>query len=355
MSVVIPDPAQTDWVPMGFGLGGPLPSQPSVRVYRSTQQSIPNAAFTALSFDTVRYDTSGQWSAANPTRLTCQIAGTYSVWANFVFLTAAGGQSRFGQIVKNGTQAISKTGLNAVTITAAAPSVAIPALVQLNVGDYLEVQVYQDSGAALNIWASDAANAQDNNEFGMTLVGGVPGPPGPTTSVSYGVNLPTNPVDGQEAVLVDSATNPSYTWRFRYNNQSTSPYKWEFVGGSPASSNVDAQENVTSTTYAALTTPGPSITLPRAGDYTIFIGTDIGPVSTDFGRMSYDIGATGAVDNDSVTVMGTSVGSANYTSRILARTGFAAGTTLTMKYRGSTTTGVVFRRRAMSVWPVRVA
>lgn len=57
--------------------------------------------------------------------------------------------------------------------------------------------------------------------------------PGPTP-ISYGTSLPTNPIDGQEAILVDSITNPSYQWRFRYNAQSTSPYKWEFVGGSPS-------------------------------------------------------------------------------------------------------------------------
>src|SRR5215471_11591990 len=43
-------------------------------------------------------------------------------------------------------------------------------------------------------------------------------------SLSYGTTLPSNPVDGQEAVLVDSVTAPTYQWRFRYNAQSTSAY-----------------------------------------------------------------------------------------------------------------------------------
>jgi hypothetical protein len=42
-----------------------------------------------------------------------------------------------------------------------------------------------------------------------------------------------SPSHGLVALLVDSTTNPSYQWRFRYNANSTSPYKWEFVGGTP--------------------------------------------------------------------------------------------------------------------------
>jgi len=51
-----------------------------------------------------------------------------------------------------------------------------------------------------------------NNTFGVT-----PTPWAPAPSIPYGTSLPTAPVDGQEAVLVDSVTNPTYQWRFRYN------------------------------------------------------------------------------------------------------------------------------------------
>src|SRR5215831_7217940 len=75
----------------------------------------------------------------------------------------------------------------------------------------------------------------------QTVNAPVPWPMAPGTS-SYGTTLPSSPYDGQEAVLVDLATNPGYQWRFRYNAQSTSAYKWEFVGGSPRSSLVNAAE-----------------------------------------------------------------------------------------------------------------
>jgi hypothetical protein len=56
----------------------------------------------------------------------------------------------------------------------------------------------------------------------------------PATAPGYGTSLPVSPVDGQEYILVDSTTNPTYQWRFRYNAASASAYKWEFIGGTPA-------------------------------------------------------------------------------------------------------------------------
>jgi hypothetical protein len=89
---------------------------------------------------------------------------------------------------------------------------------------------------------------------------------------SYNTSLPTSPVDGQEAVLVDSVTNPSYIWRFRYNAGSTSAYKWEFVGGAKYNVQSTVSQNVA---VATPTVVPPSLTLPRAGDYDIAWGARI--------------------------------------------------------------------------------
>jgi len=88
-----------------------------------------------------------------------------------------------------------------------------------------------------------------------------------SAATTYGTTLPASPVDGQEAVLVDNVTNPSYQWRFRYNASSSSAYKWEFVGGYPyfsATNTVEGPFPVGSwaNSYVALT-------VPRAGDYLI--------------------------------------------------------------------------------------
>jgi len=100
----------------------------------------------------------------------------------------------------------------------------------------------------------------------QTSAAPVPWPPAPGAA-SYGTTLPASPVDGQEAVLVDSVTNPTYQWRFRYNAGSTSAYKWEFVGGAPLA--VDDASSRTMPTLGAWTAfTSPILTLPRAGDYS---------------------------------------------------------------------------------------
>jgi Carbohydrate-binding module family 5/12 len=88
---------------------------------------------------------------------------------------------------------------------------------------------------------------------------------------SYGISLPSAPFDGQEAILVDSLTNPSYQWRLRYNAGSSSAYKWEFVGGAPlASEKTGIVMDMASTAWVGVAVP--SLTVPRAGEYTVRFG-----------------------------------------------------------------------------------
>jgi hypothetical protein len=84
---------------------------------------------------------------------------------------------------------------------------------------------------------------------------------------TYGTTLPASPVDGQEAILVDSITNPTYQWRFRYNAGSVSAYKWEFIGGSNQIVGPLGDITTASSTFVAMTS-GPSITVVRAGEYS---------------------------------------------------------------------------------------
>lgn len=93
-------------------------------------------------------------------------------------------------------------------------------------------------------------------------------PPAARSSLvaSYGTSFPASPYDGQEAILVDSVTNPSYIWRFRYNAGSTSAYKWEFVGGSPFHAVDGGNFNTTGANVWHGSTSTDFIA-PRAGDY----------------------------------------------------------------------------------------
>jgi Repeat of unknown function (DUF5907)/Collagen triple helix repeat (20 copies) len=99
-------------------------------------------------------------------------------------------------------------------------------------------------------------------------------------AINYGTTLPASPIDGQEAILVDSVTNPSWQWRFRYNASSTSAYKWEFIGGAPITGIQIAPINVTLPS-SALPLNTPTVIVPRAGEYQIDWSTAMsgGPIN----------------------------------------------------------------------------
>ena len=188
----------------------------------------------------------------------------------------------------------------------------------------------------------------------LKTVAGVPTWSTEGAAPTYQTTLPGSPVDGQETILVDSTSAPTYAWRLRYNSTLA---KWEFIGGRPAFAEVVTPETTASTTYAALTTAGPSIVLPVAGDYLIEIGFRLSSNTTStLSIMSYDIGATGAVDADATqAAVGTGGGTPNNVATAMrprVKTGLTA-VTLTAKYKTAGTAGTNgFADRWMRVTPV---
>lgn len=188
---------------------------------------------------------------------------------------------------------------------------------------------------------------------GTTGVTPVPWAPAPT--IPYGTSLPASPVDGQEAVLVDSTTNPSYQWRFRWNTGSASAYKWEFVGGAPFSQTVGpSQEYTSSATYTTLTTAGPSFTTPRAGDYTVQWGCDIQNPAGFTGQMGIAVAGSVAAGNDAVLFSTAGTGSRANVAAVRLKTGLAASTAIAGRYLSSGGTSG-FTNRWLTVLPVRVS
>lgn len=170
-------------------------------------------------------------------------------------------------------------------------------------------------------------------------------------SISAVTALPGSPSDGQEVIFTDSLSAPTYRWHLRYNASSASSLKWEFIGGTPITSEIATAESTGSTAYAALTTAGPSITLPLQGDYIVDLGALIdNGGQADTSKMSYDIGGTGAVDADSIQHRGAQAPSV---FRRQKKTGLTA-VTLTAKYKTSANTHT-FSNRFMGVTPIRVA
>ncbi len=124
---------------------------PGARVYRSVDQSIPNATWTKISFDNERFDTDGIWSSANPTRLVCKTAGKYQVTAHGCFYANTTGD-RYVHVTLNGTtDIVGVNGPGSIFGPNRPWHWDLTTLYDLAVNDYLEVRVWQNSGGPLSI------------------------------------------------------------------------------------------------------------------------------------------------------------------------------------------------------------
>lgn len=175
-------------------------------------------------------------------------------------------------------------------------------------------------------------------------------------AITTATTLPSSPVSGQECILMDSLSVPTYRWHFMYNGSSGSSYKWEFIGGSWAFAQVDNSEATSSTTPANLATTGPDFTTPYAGDWII--------------RWSQR--SQGTVDNNQESVIVDGTGTTNIiTGSVTARTGvtsnkpchascmgealnLAASSIIRMKYQSPSGSSSTFRYRQLQVIPKRI-
>lgn len=168
---------------------------------------------------------------------------------------------------------------------------------------------------------------------------------------TVGTSLPGSPADGDECIIVDSTSVPTYAWRFKYMS---TPAKWLFIGGVPGFSFVAAAETTTSGVYAVLGTAGPSFTVPLAGDYIVEIGSRLSNSTTNQTYYhGYDIGGTGAVDGDAIIVGNEAAAEVMHHTLSQKKTGLSASTALVSKYKtsgGTLTAG----KRWMRVTPVQV-
>lgn len=127
-----------------------LLNKPQAQLYQSASQSIASGAFTAITFDQTLVDTYGGHSnTTNNSRYTAQVAGWYSVSGGIGYLTNATG-ARGAVIYKNGAALTQATG--SITAASSVLHVAMAGefLIQLAVGDYVELYAFQSSGGALS-------------------------------------------------------------------------------------------------------------------------------------------------------------------------------------------------------------
>lgn len=121
----------------------------AARAYHSTNTSITNDTLTVLSFDSEVVDEDTIHStSSNTSRLTAQVTGWYLVAASVEWAANTVGYRQLN-LRLNGGNSIAHQRQSATPTTSATQSIAT--LIKLTVGDYVEVQVRQTSGGALNV------------------------------------------------------------------------------------------------------------------------------------------------------------------------------------------------------------
>lgn len=129
---------------------------PACRAYSTANVSIPNATWTSIPFDVTSFDDNFFFNSSNNTRLTIRTKGVYSISGTVKW---AGNSTGIRSIRVNRYSAASGT-LSEVAwdTTSAADTTQKANQVNthywLNEGDYLTLDAYQNSGAALSVLSS---------------------------------------------------------------------------------------------------------------------------------------------------------------------------------------------------------
>lgn len=174
--------------------------------------------------------------------------------------------------------------------------------------------------------------------------------------VTYSATPPGSPADGDEWVLPADATG-GVMWRFRYRAASASAYKWEFVGGNSLYALVAAVESTTTVgAWLDLTTVGPRVTVPRAGDYDVVVSS-AKTLHTATAAVVYIGVAINAATPFIQTLMQPPLANVQAAFSALAgrAVGCAAGDELRMRYHNATAGTASWVDRWLRIQPVRVS
>jgi hypothetical protein len=134
--------------PINFLLAPPI-----ARLRQATLQSIANAVNVSVAFDTEDLDTNVSGTAqhdnvTNNSRFTAVYAGWYSVGGGTGWAVSAtnrrGNRFAVNGVAPSGTSSLGQAAAGTTMVAARRE------FVYLNVGDYVEMQAFQDSGGALN-------------------------------------------------------------------------------------------------------------------------------------------------------------------------------------------------------------
>lgn len=196
----------------------------------------------------------------------------------------------------------------------------------------------------LNISSSSAASGAQN------LV--------PTDLVNF---PPSAPSDGDLVVLVlpstyDPVGGKQIRWLCSYN---AADAVWDVIGGAPLLAIIATSESTSSVAYVDLATPGPSITIPRPGDYIAIVEALYDNITNAQirGWMAYQgAGIAAATDADAGSTQDAGAAGSHFSTLVARREKVAltTATPLTAKYRSSGASST-FANRILSIIPIRIS
>jgi hypothetical protein len=135
-------------------LGNFMLGKPIAYLRQTAAQTLTTATNTLLTFDTEDIDRdNGHSTTTNTSRYTAQTAGWYFITGAASFVGNATG-TRVARFLINGTALNAGGNITSATLNTNTCVAPISNFVYLNVGDYLEIQVQQSSGANLNTYVT---------------------------------------------------------------------------------------------------------------------------------------------------------------------------------------------------------
>lgn len=225
-----------------------------------------------------------------------------------------------------------------VSVYRAAPTAGVPT--------YLSVGVLNGDAAAavasLRTLGYGSQQAMPGVQFVTSL---------PTTGPGGGAL-----VDGQECYFIaDSASGVA--WHLKYRAAEAGSFKWYCVGGVPLFDAVDTAQTKATTAYGDLTTVGPSVTVPLAGDYIMEMSATVASLVAAGNRLfispKKNAGATADTEGAETSPGGGSLNTdVAYRRRKL--TNLAAGDVFKLQYGALNATSHSFGNRTLQIMPIRV-
>ncbi len=211
---------------------------------------------------------------------------------------------------------------------------------------------------------------RDNSGAGNALYAKTTGPSLSTgwqafagqTAATPSTSLPASPSNGEQAILVDSTSSPTYAWLLQY---SLAASKWIFLGGSPLQADTAGADYTASSSYTDLAGgANPSVTLPRNGSYKISVSAYMDDGSRNGTQTGMDghgyisaacTGLTAADANATAIKVSVAVSGFHTIGGVSSVTFIATGltaSTLTAKYRTDTGQNTYFYDRRLLVEPI---